>query len=189
MTTMQEEQTVINPAEADKEKTESFGKFKTAEELLKAYTALEGEFTKRSQRLKELECAQKTTNDWESKVVNLASRFPIAEKFTDELAQEIALDGDAVKKDNCLENALLRVLCRKVKTDEEMACDENVKRKVLSEAENQELIIRQYLDGRRKNSVPATLSKGGSIPAAPAEKPKTLTAAGEMAKKIIENMQ
>lgn len=52
----------IQPAEAEQviseqEGTASFGKFKSAEALLNAYNSLQAEFTKRCQRIKELEDA------------------------------------------------------------------------------------------------------------------------------------
>ena len=45
-------------AESEKAVT-ALGKFKDVETLVKAYTDLEAEFTRRSQRLKELECGNK----------------------------------------------------------------------------------------------------------------------------------
>ena len=52
---MEQEQISDIPASSDKNTENSYGKFKTADELLKAYNALESEFTKRSQKLKEYE--------------------------------------------------------------------------------------------------------------------------------------
>ena len=58
-----------NGAEAQKTEVPSggFGKFKSAEALLSAYNSLEAEFTRRSQRLRELEgrenCAQPRGED------------------------------------------------------------------------------------------------------------------------------
>lgn len=53
-------QKAAEPAEAEKENAAAaFGKFKDAEALWEAYQALEAEFTRRSQRLKELEAANK----------------------------------------------------------------------------------------------------------------------------------
>ena len=47
---MEQEQISSIPADGDKNTETSYGKFKSAEELLKAYNALESEFTKRSQK-------------------------------------------------------------------------------------------------------------------------------------------
>ena len=47
----------VHTAEADKDlgTAENFGKFKDAKSLLNAYNALQSEFTRRCQRVKELE--------------------------------------------------------------------------------------------------------------------------------------
>lgn len=42
---------------------ENFGKFQSAEALLKAYQSLEKEFTRRSQKLRELQKAEKTKTE------------------------------------------------------------------------------------------------------------------------------
>ena len=47
----------------EREKTVSFGKFKDAEALLAAYNSLQSEFTKRCQRIKELEAATALASD------------------------------------------------------------------------------------------------------------------------------
>ena len=79
------EQSAINPAAetnpGDKVKTDSFGKFSSGEELLKAYNSLEQEFTRRSQRLKELE--GKLSQDlqgeaWERKLNRLHEKYPVS---------------------------------------------------------------------------------------------------------------
>ena len=53
-------QATAEPAEAERNNAAAeLGKFKDVEALRQAYTALEAEFTRRSQRLKELEAANK----------------------------------------------------------------------------------------------------------------------------------
>ena len=53
-----------DPAEADKNSAATaYGKFANAEALYSAYLALEAEFTRRSQRLKELEGGNKVQSD------------------------------------------------------------------------------------------------------------------------------
>jgi len=55
-----ENQATAEAAEAEEKKAAAeLGKFKDVEALKQAYTALEAEFTRRSQRLKELEAANK----------------------------------------------------------------------------------------------------------------------------------
>lgn len=180
-----EEKTINLSAESDKEKEVSFGKFKSAEELLKAYNALQSEFTKRSQKLAELE-QTKAADEWEGQVEEFVKRYPVAERYADELAREIANDEKYKDKENKLESALLNVLSEKVKTAEEMATDETVIDKVLSAEENREKVINEYLEKFRRNATPATLPKGGAIPVTPPAVAKNIKEAGEIAIKIFQ---
>ena len=182
---MEKEQISENPVRTDDKREEtSYGKFNSAEELLKAYSALESEFTKRSQRLKELENKQSGEAKKEE-VKSFMERYPVAEKFADELNEEIARTAGAGAG---YEGALLNVLSRKVKTTDEMAKDEKVISRVLSDEENKEYVISGYLDRIRENSSFKSLPKGGAIPVAPAYRPRSIKEAGEIAKKILERI-
>ena len=173
-----------NVTDGDKKTENSYGKFNSAEELLKAYTALESEFTKRSQRLKELETAAKTAQKKEA-VKTLFEKYPVAEQFEKEVNEELAKSAGA---ENGYQEALLTVLTRKVKSEDEMARDERVIRKVLSDEENREYVINGYLERIRQNSGVKSLPKGGAIPVAPVYRPRSVKEAGEIAKKILERM-
>jgi hypothetical protein len=183
---MNMEQTAAIPeVELDKESDASYGKFKSAEELLKAYQSLEGEFTKRSQQLKEYEKMDVTGPiDWEGKVRDFLATYPVAERYTEEIATEIEKDGDAVKHENCLETALLSVLSKKVKTPDELAADPEVVERVITT--NRDKVIEDYLQ-RVKTDLPKTLPKGGSAPVNAPYRPRTVAEAGELVKKIIDN--
>lgn len=182
---MEQEKISQDPAACGDKKTEtSYGKFNSAEDLLKAYSALESEFTKRSQRLRELEVASSAAEK-ANEVDAFIKRYPIAERYKDELNEEIAGSAGTEKS---YEGALLNVLSRKVKTADEMAKDENVINKVLSDEDNKEYVINGYLDRIRKNSSYKSLPKGGAIPVAPSFRPRSIKEAGEIAKKILERM-
>ncbi len=80
------------PAEAEdvigEEDTVSYGKFKSAEALLAAYNSLQAEFTKRCQRIKELEStANKESSLAENKVPTTS-----AQGITPEEKEEIVRD-------------------------------------------------------------------------------------------------
>lgn len=180
-----EDKTLPISAEGEKEREASYGKFKSAEELLKAYNSLQSEFTKRSQKLSEYEKSREAEKSWEGKVADFAAKYPVAEKYADELAREIANNEKITEREDCLESALLNVLAGKVKTPEEMAADETVVERVLSAEKNRERIIEQYLEKIRSNAAPTTLPKGGAIPVAPASA-RTIREAGEIAIKIME---
>lgn len=181
---MEQEKISDIPADnGDKKEGTSYGKFNSAEELLKAYTALESEFTKRSQKLRELESKQEAI-DKKDGVKTLMEKYPVAERFADELNDEIAKSARA----EGYEEALLNVLSRNIKTEEEMAKDEKVISKVLSDEDNKEYVINGYLDRIRENNSFRSLPKGGAIPVAPAYRPRSIKEAGEIAKKILERI-
>lgn len=77
---------------------ETTSRFKTPDELLKAYECLEKEFTKRSQKLKALEkeLSEKAPsnvayaqNDWQQKVDDFFESRPEIAPFKKEIAEEI----------------------------------------------------------------------------------------------------
>ena len=180
------EEKTLQPAGNENGQEVSYGKFKSAEELLKAYNALQSEFTKRSQILKEYE-KKMSGYDWEGKVSAFVDKYPIAEKYTEELATEIANNGELKDVENGLEKALLSVLSNKVKSVEEMANDENVIDRVLKNETIRERIIDQYLKGFNNDSLPVTLPKGGAIPVTPPLPARNIREAGKIAQQIIES--
>lgn len=182
---MEKEQTEIIPTLSDKENKDSYGKFQTADELLKAYNSLESEFTKRSQRLKELENVKKAT-DWEGKVSELVKKYPVAETLGVDIAKEISEDSELTKSEDCLEKALLKVLSKNYKAPDDLAKEKSVIDKVLESEENREKIIDEYLAKIKSKQPPITLPKGGAIPLSPPQKLASIKEAGEMARKIIE---
>ena len=109
---MEQEQTSNLSDNIDKKVENSYGKFKSAEELLKAYNALESEFTKRSQKLKEYEKNVLTVRSVEEQAEELVKKYPIASDYAEELAQEVAVSK--VSNNNKLKEALLEVLVKKV---------------------------------------------------------------------------
>ena len=88
-------------AEEQAEQTVSYGKFKDATALLNAYNALESEFTKRCQRIKELEAGLKAVDKDVS---------PTETEKASDKEQELLSDAD---KDNILKGYLKDVLAKK----------------------------------------------------------------------------
>lgn len=187
---MEKEQAAAIPAESVKESGPSFGKFRNAEELLKAYNSLEGEFTKRSQKLREYEQKDAPTpkTDWESKVGGLLQKYPFAQGYTEEITQVISCDKSLLDSEDCLENALISVLQSKVKGKEEMASDTEVVELVLKSEGVRERVINDYLSSIRTEPVPKSFPKaGGAIPAAPF-RASTLSEAAKLAQKYLEEI-
>ena len=92
----------------DKKSEVSFGKFKDAESLVNAYNSLQSEFTKRCQKIKELEGKLAESE-------NKTTTQNINEKSENEQAQAVEVGEKRVDKDDVLKEYLLDVLGKKPK--------------------------------------------------------------------------
>ncbi|MCM1306467.1 MAG: hypothetical protein NC037_06145 [Bacteroides sp.] len=163
---------------------QKIGKFKNPQELLRAYGELEKEFTRRSQRLKELESAKKSPMDgeaWKSAVDKFFKEIPSAKAFAKDIANEIMQNPELKEDENCLNVALMRVLTDKFRTPEQLMSDgQFLNDYVFSSERVRNAIIADYLDDVRRGVPPYTLHGGGMQCVAPKVKPKTIEEAGAM---------
>ena len=176
----------VKDEKEDKETTNrEIGKFKNPEELLRAYGMLEKEFTKKSQRLKELENAMQTPfkkeEDWKEAVDKFFERTPSAKPFAKDIAK-ILIDNPDLRQDkNCLDVALVSVLSEKFKTPEELLSDgQFLNDYVLCSDTVKQAVIEKYLGEMRKGMPPTIMSRGGLQCIAPDTKPKTIEEAGAL---------
>lgn len=163
-----------------------YGKFKNPQELLKAYGELEKEFTRRSQRLKELENGKQTKQvksdeDWKSAVDKFFTEIPAAKAFAKDIANTLLANPQMREDENCLSSALLSVLADKFRTPEQLMEDgQFLNDYVLRSERVKDAIITQYLDDMRQGMPPLTMRSGGLQCVAPKVKPKTIEEAGIM---------
>lgn len=194
----------------------SFGKFKTKESLIEAYNSLEAEFTRRSQKIKELEAAiGKQTEDqkWEGKVKELTNAFPVASSVSNELKAYITEHKELLEREDCLQVALLNVLASKAqavvseqkteKTAEETKLSDDKESEKTEEADNPKNSfnnsngakpknynnneILEYMKSLESAPLPAVGKTGGEIPVAAPYKPKSLQGAREFAEKFLKS--
>lgn len=172
-----------NDEEINKHK---LGKFRNPQELLRAYGELEKEFTRRSQRLKELENGinrkqPRSDEEWKSEVDKFFSEIPTARAFAKDIANQLLENPQLRQEENCLKSALLNVLADKFRTPEQLMEDgQFLNDYVLRSDKVKDAIISQYLSDMRTGLPPHTLSNGGLQCVAPAAKPKTIEEAGFM---------
>ncbi|MBR6737846.1 MAG: hypothetical protein IKL82_05740 [Clostridia bacterium] len=171
-------------------------KFKDAGELKSAYDSLQAEFTRRSQRLKELEreiSALKTSKqpnglqDLErSGEKGFFDYYPEAQEIKS-LLYKIATDGKD-EAQGFLERAYVTYLKDKLKSaDEKYSSSEYLAEKVFNNTEIKNGIIREYLGSVHASKPTARLTAGnGRAIIAPPSKPQTLVEANEIAKTILE---
>lgn len=162
----------------------NLGKFKNPQELLRAYGELEKEFTRRSQRLKELERGVqpvKSEEEWKSAVDKFFSEIPAAKAFAKDIANVLISNPHMREEASCLNSALVMVLADKFRTPEQLMNDgQFLKDYVLSSEKVKNAVIAEYLEGVRCGMPPHTLKSGGLQCVAPKVKPRTVEEAGIM---------
>ena len=200
-TTVENEQMATShPAEADSivgDRQNNFGKFSTAEELVSAYNSLESEFTRRCQKLKELERENEKLKSSEQTVKNserevfqrgkaFKEKYPDAEELLPSLYDLAAKSGD--EAEGFLERAYVNYLKDELKNQKSYYSSNGY---ILEKAyENQAVkdgIIREYLVGvdSSKPTVGRFKGNGESI-ITPPSRPKTLSEANRIAKMIFQ---
>ena len=170
----------------------NFGKFKDAESLLKAYNSLQTEFTKKSQRLSELENS-KTEFSREEKInqalMELTQNYDIAQKFSEEIKLAMK-DVEASDYRQLVKEELLKKLQHNYRSAQDYVADEEfLKNYVYNNSNIRENIIREYLANLTNTSPVKVVSNiSSSIPISPPNTPLTIKEAGQVAKNIIKQI-
>jgi len=166
------------------------GKFKDAESLYKAYTSLESEFTKKSQRLASLENEMNIKNQEESKTAELEKRvaefvtkFDQIKPFSNVLKETLQTHEDAN-----LEEEAVRLIVNNYKSAEEYAVDEEfLNNYIFSNQGIKDKIVKDYLSKITQNGPIKADLGGASVSLTPPNVPSTIKEAGKLAKTIIKN--
>lgn len=185
------------PNENDNEMTsiegsqKNLGKFKDVESLLKAYNSLQSEFTKKSQRLSELEGEIKPLEKQDkinASVEEILNKYSNCEPFKQKLKDNLHIvDSDDYTK--LAEENLLKLLVENFKSPDEMVKDENFLSNYIFNNDNiKETIICEYLNKiKSAPNVKVATSFNSAIPLTPPNVVKTIKEAGNIAKSIIKN--
>lgn len=170
----------------------NLGKFKDAESLLKAYNSLQTEFTKKSQRLSELENS-KTEFTREEKInqaiKELEQNYNIAQRFSQDIKQAVK-DVECTDYRQAVQQELLKNLEKNYKSASEYMTDEDfLNNYVYNNQAIRDNIIRDYL-ANLTNSAPVRVVSNisSSIPISPPNAPSTIQEAGRLAKNIIKQV-
>lgn len=196
MEELSEQTTQVNlPETGDLPETEgdaalnSLNRFKSTGELIKAYTNLEKEFTKRSQRLKSLEkevvdripeTKEYMKEDWQERVNKFVDSTPATAPFRAEIAKEI-IDNGLDNNPNCLELAASRVLLKNYRPPESLAEDEEfLDNHILKNEKIRDRIIKDYLCSVAGTRTVKTIGAGGQPAMSPKPRPQSIGEAGRM---------
>lgn len=170
----------------------NLGKFKDAQSLLKAYNSLQTEFTKKSQRLSELENSN-TEFTREEKInqaiKELEQNHNIAQRFSQNIKQAVK-DVEAGDYRVLVQQEFLRNLENSYRSANEYAeDDEFLKTYVYNNQAIKDNIIREYLANLTNTSPVRVVSNiSSSIPVSPPNTPATIQEAGKLAKNIIKQV-
>lgn len=195
---MEEQTNALNKAEEESvasdigsqnnDSASEYGKFKSREALLDAYNNLEKEFTRKCQRLSELEKDKTEENEgvsFEDKFSQFLSENADATGYSEEI-KKIAQSDEKIKSlQDPFMAAWCKVLCEDV-LHKASAGDYCLNKYVLSSQEIQNKIVEDYLGRLReqKNPVVMSSSSGERVSSAEVEHPSTL----EEAKQLVDKM-
>lgn len=170
----------------------NLGKFKDVESLLKAYNSLQTEFTKKSQKLSELENSNTefTREERLTKAIKqLEQNHNIATRFSNEIKTALQ-DKETGDYETCVKDELIKNLAKTYKTADEYIADEEFLNKFVYSNKNiRDNIIRDYLTSLTNITPVKVMSNiSGSIPVSPPNIPTTIKDAGRLAKNIIKQI-
>ena len=165
-----------------------FGKFKDAESLVKAYSNLEAEFTKKSQRLAMLESEVNKEKEEQNRIALLNRQVDdFVTKFEAVKPFSSALKASLQKEDANLAEEAIKLLSNNYKKPEDYANDgEFLNNYIFSNKEIKDKIVKDYLSNITQNSPIKIDKSGSSISLTPPKQPTTIAEAGKLAKSIIK---
>lgn len=160
-----------------------YGKFKSLEALLNAYSSLEAEFTKKCQRLSQLEKEKTEVSGGENiddKLTKFLSKNEEAGSYAEELKEIVSSEAETGEFESAMAKLVLNRVAQN-KLDDPM-----VNRYILSSDEIQNKVIENYLNALKEQKPPVVISsqKGERVSSV---KPDTPTSLKE-AKKLVEKM-
>ncbi|MDD4211225.1 MAG: hypothetical protein PHC46_02380 [Clostridia bacterium] len=179
------------------------GKFKSAESLMDAYNNLQKEFTRKSQKLSELnkqldevkENAKKEraplyeSENWDEQVNNFLTANPSAKEYVAEISQVILNDKVLACAPHSLEMAFGKVLASKFSNLNELVEEEDfVNKYILTNQKIGDTVIKKYLSALRDNKGVPVISNhsGSSFSLAPKNKPNNLDEAKKLAEALFK---
>ncbi len=186
------------------------GKFNSPEDLLNAYNNLQAEFTRKCQKLSEIQkqisekdeqetsLKDETKNsspvyeqeDWRSKVATFLMTNDRARGFSREISDEILKNPELQANSNMLDIAWTRVLARNYKSPDQIASDSSfMENYILSNENIKKQIISSYLNEVKKQNSPSVIGsgiKGGMSLLTKSNKPSNLNDAKVIVEKLFK---
>jgi len=190
-----------------------YGKFRDATSLLSAYLSLQAEFTRKSQRLAELEKSNLSSDSlalpskmseeasenrdlplykkegWKGKVAAFLKDNPEAKSEVSKISRILLNNKTIAKSDDCLMLAYKLALADKYKDPASLVSDEAfLENYILDNPRANELIISKYKNSlKNRPTAPAVITgQPTDLAKTPAKKLNTLSEAGEVLRKMFK---
>lgn len=172
-----------------------FGKFKNANDLLDAYNNLQSEFTRKCQRLSELESSasdkevspQYTSDSWQMQIDGFLEAHPDAKQYAKEIADVLYSDKTLASNPSSLELAYSRILSQKYKSPEELVEDGDFLDKyIYSNSKVTKKILDDYLQNYSKTPHLISSNVGASVNLTPNAKARNLAEARKLAEQLFK---
>ncbi len=180
----------------------SLNKFRDVKSLQEAYVNLQSEFTRKCQKLSELEkdnlkLKESTTAnfepfyekaEWNDYVKEFLQQNFTAKNYASEIMEVLTQDKVIASLPNSLDVAFKMVLASKYKPESELISDSGFLEKfVFNNSEIKNKIISNYLAELQNNKSPQLINsnKTSGVGLMPNKKPSSLLEAKEMAKKLF----
>ena len=178
----------------------SLGKFKDAESLLNAYNNLQAEFTRKCQKLSELEKANLentpsekvemlpiyTSENWKDNVSTFLKENSEAKEYSGEICNEILKDESLQKSPNALELAWARVMKKEYASPKKLANDQNfISEQILSQEQVKKQVLEEYFKNLQNTKTPPVITNSGSVAFATNKTPSNMSEAKQMVEKLF----
>ena len=178
-----------------------YGKFNSLESLVDAYNSLQSEFTRRCQKVKELEREIEMSNsknqpnkEFEENDIlreksTILQIFPQTKDMVESLVEIAEKNGD--NQNGRLYRAYAEILLKEKEESEKMYNSlEYLTKQVELNPSLYESVVRSYLNKINSHAPSLHLTSGnGTAFITPPSKPKTITEAGNLAKEILEKQK
>ena len=173
--------------------SKDYGKFASADELLKAYNSLQAEFTRKCQALNAKDSNTSSVEPLEflqkirQSVDEFSTSRPLAQKYAKEMLDKV-ISSESPQDPTSLSKAYIEVLESHFTEPENLVQDENfLSNYIYSDNALCDKIVTKYLTKLAdKKTVPLVAkSSRSSVSLRQITNPQTINEAGEMARKII----
>ena len=181
----------------------SLGKFKDAENVLKAYNNLQAEFTKKcqklsevSKRLEDLESLQQKqkaehvpvykNGEWKQSVSAFLTQNSEAKEYAEDICNEILKDEKLQSSADALELAWARVMKKEYASPKSLASDDNfINNQIINQEQVRQRVLNEYFTNIQKTKTPPVIAGSGVVTSSYAKEPTTMQEAKQMVEKLF----